>query len=101
MGSSISGRGNSHERCRCDQAASATAPCHRSTVAVLGLHQGSYLRLCVVQAYTERGGWGLAPIGILIAGLGGFFIRHVTRPSVTLGRDALIVTTTFKTHSRH
>ncbi|HWG23996.1 hypothetical protein [Actinospica sp.] len=55
--------------------------------------------VCVVQAFTERGGWGLAPIGILMAGIGGFFIRHVTRSSVTLDRDALIVTNTLKTHT--
>ncbi|MBR7839230.1 hypothetical protein KDL01_38565 [Actinospica durhamensis] len=54
--------------------------------------------VCLVQAFTTRGGLSLAPVGVVIAGAGGLGIRYVMRTCITLTHDALIVTNLFKTH---
>jgi hypothetical protein len=52
----------------------------------------------VVEAFAQRGALSLAPVGLLMAGCGAFGIRYVVRSRITLTRDTLIVTNTFKRH---
>ena len=52
----------------------------------------------VVEAFAPHGGLSLVPVGLLMAGCGAFGIRYVVRSCITLTRDTLIVTNTFKRH---
>ena len=55
--------------------------------------------VCVWQACTEPGGWGLAPEGLLMAGFSVFGLRYVARSRITLTPDTLSITNAFKAYT--